>query len=159
MEQQTMRRAFFSCLLLIAIGCAVRPTGYIAANASYATYGYSDSAEGGDDYSILVKANSATSDERVAQLALLRAAHLTLERGGNRFEIIHSKNLMAQTDRMAPLPLSPSAFVPIRVGSDENKLAALVIHVLRPDATSVGPEAIDAQRVVVDLSAKLQLKP
>jgi hypothetical protein len=42
------------------------------------------------------------------------------------------------------------------VGSDENKLAALVIHVLRPDATPVGPEAIDAQRVVADLSAKLE---
>jgi hypothetical protein len=86
-----MRRALVSCLLFIAIGCAMRPTGYVAANGSYATYGYSDSAEGGDDYSILVKANPATSDERVAQLVPLRAAHLTLERGGNRFEIIHSR--------------------------------------------------------------------
>jgi hypothetical protein len=66
-------------------GCAMRPTGYVAAKGSYSTYGYSDSAEGGDDYSVLVKANSATSDERVAQLVLLRAAHLTLEKGGNRF--------------------------------------------------------------------------
>ncbi len=151
-----MCRALLSCLLLIAIGCAMRPTGYVAANSSYATYGYSDSAEGGDDYSILVKANSATSDERVAQLVLLRAAHLTLERGGNRFEIIHSKNLLAQTDRLTALPLGiGGTFVPIKVGSDENKLAALIIHVLRPDATPAGPEAIDAQRVVADLSAKL----
>jgi hypothetical protein len=153
-----MRRALVSCLLLIAIGCATGPTGYVAAHGSYATYGYSDSAEGGDDYSILVKANAATSNERVAQLVLLRAAHLTLERGGNRFEIIHSKNLLAQTDRIVPLPLPDGVFVPIKVGSDENKLAALIIHVLRPDAPAVGPEAIDAQRVVADLSAKLALK-
>jgi hypothetical protein len=156
MEQQTMYRALLSCLLLIAIGCAMRPTGYVAANASYATYGYSDSAEGGDDYSILVKANSATSDERVAQLALLRAARLTLEKGGNRFQIIHSKALQAQTDITTAVPLGGGGFIPITVGSDENKLAALVIHVLRPDATPVGPAAIDAQRVVADLGAKLQ---
>lgn len=151
-----MRRALVSCLLLIAIGCATGPTGYVAANSSYATYGYSDSAEGGDDYSILVKANSATSDERVAQLALLRAAHLTLEKGGNRFQIIHSKALQAQTDITTALPLGIGGFIPITVGSDQNKLAALVIHVMRPDATPVGPEAIDAQRVVTDLGAKLQ---
>jgi hypothetical protein len=151
-----MRRALVSCLLLIALGCAAGPTGYVAANSSYATYGYSDSAEGGDDYSVLVKANSATSDERVAQLALLRAAHLTLEKGGNRFQIIHSKNLQAQTDRIAALPLGGGGFIPITVGSDENKLAALIIHVLRPDATPAGPEIIDARRVVADLSPKLQ---
>jgi hypothetical protein len=151
-----MRRALVSCFLLIAIGCAMRPTGYVAANSSYATYGYSDSAEGSDDYSILVKANSATSDERVAQLVLLRAAHLTLERGGNRFEVIHSKNLLAQTDRMTALWLGGGLSVPISVGSDENKLAALVIHVLRPDAAPAEPESIDAQGVVTELSAKLE---
>src|SRR5208282_5614330 len=80
-----MRRAVVACFLLIAIGCAMRPTGYVAARGSWATYGYSDGAEGGDDYSILVKANAATSDEQVAQLVLLRAAHLTLEKGGKRF--------------------------------------------------------------------------
>jgi len=153
-----MRRAVVACFLLIAIGCAMRPTGYVAARGSWATYGYSDGAEGGDDYSILVKANAATSDEQVAQLVLLRAAHLTLEKGGNRFEIIHTKNLQAQTDRIAPLLLPGGLLIPIKVGSDENKLAALIIHLLRPDAPPVGPEAIDAQRVVADLSAKLALK-
>jgi hypothetical protein len=136
---------------LVATGCAMRPTGYVAANSSYSTYGYSDTAEGGDDYSILVKANSATSDERVAQLVLLRAAHLTLEKGANRFIVIHSQNLTA------PFELMSSIYsIPVSVGTDENKLAALVIHVLRPDAMVAASESIDAQRVVTELSAKLE---
>jgi hypothetical protein len=136
---------------LAVAGCAMRPTGYVAAHGPPADYGYSDSAEGGDDYSILVKANSATSDERVAQLVLLRAAHLTLEKGGNRFIVIHSQSLTAPTERMAVL-----YNIPVSVGTDENKLAALVIHVLPPDATPAGSESIDAQRIVTELSAKLE---
>jgi len=114
-------------------------------------YGYSDSAEGGGDYSILVKANSATSDERVAQLVLLRAAHLTLEKGGKRFIVIHSQSLTVPSEHMAVI-----YNIPVSVGIDEDKLAALVIHVLGPDATQAGPESIDAQRVVTELSAKLE---
>lgn len=151
----TARRALVLCLLLVATGCATRPTGYVAAKGSYSAYGYSDSAEGGGDYSILVKANSATSDERVAQLVLLRAAHLTLERGANRFIVIHSQNLTAPFERIEPITWGALS-IPVVVGTDENKLAALVIHVLRPDATPVGPESIDAQRVVTELSAKLE---
>jgi hypothetical protein len=150
------RRALVLCILLVAIGCATRPTGYVAAYGSYSTYGYSDSAEGGGDYSILVKANSATSAERVAQLVMLRAAHLTLEKGAYRFIVIHSKNLTAATERMAPMYVGRGVFIPVSVGTDENKLAALVIHVLPPDATPARPESIDAQRVVTELSAKLE---
>jgi len=134
----------------------MRPTGYVVAKGSYSTYGYSDSAEGGDDYSILVKANSSTSDERVAQLVLLRAAHLTLEKGANRFIVIHSQNLTAPFERMAAIPVGGGLLIPVSVGTDENKLAALVIHVLRPDAASAGPESIDAQRVVTELSAQFE---
>jgi len=137
-------------------GCAWQPTSYVAAKGSYSTYGYSDSAEGGDDYSILVKANPATSDERVVQLVLLRAAHLTLEKGGNRFVVIHSQNLTAPSERLNGIPMAGGLVIPVSVGTDENKLAALVIHVLRPYATAAEPEAIDAQRVVTELSARLE---
>jgi hypothetical protein len=139
------------CLLLVATACATRPTGYVAAYRSYSTYGYSDNAEGGGDYSILVKANPATSDERVAQLVMLRAAHLTLEKGANRFVVIHSQILCAPSERLAAI-----YNIRVSVGTDENKLAALVIHVLGPDATPAAPESIDAQRVVTELSAKLE---
>jgi hypothetical protein len=149
------RRLMVLCLLLVATGCATRPTGYVAAHGSYSTYGYSDSAEGSGDYSILVKANPATSDERVAQLVLLRAAHLTLEKGANRFIIIHSQNRTAPSERVAVIYIAGGA-IPVSVGTDENKLAALVIHVLPPDATPARPESIDAQRVVTELSAKLE---
>jgi hypothetical protein len=134
----------------------VRPTGYVAAKGSYATYGYSDSAEGGGDYSILVKANPATSNERVAQLVLLRAAHLTLENGANRFIVVHSQNLTAAAERRAAIYVGGGVFIPVSVGTDENKLAALVIHLLPRDATAAGSESIDAQRVVTELSAKLE---
>jgi hypothetical protein len=144
------------CLLFVATGCAMRPTGYVAANGGYSAYGYSDSAESDGDFSILVKANPATSNERVAQLVLLRAARLTLEKGANRFIVIHSQNLIAEFERMTPMPIGRGLFIPVSVGSDENKLAALVIHVLPPDATAAGPESIDAKRVVTELSATLE---
>ena len=81
----------------------MRPTGYVAAKGGISPSGYSDSAEGAGDYSILVKANPATSNERVAQLVLLRAAHLTLEKGANRFIVIHSQNLTAASSQhLAP---------------------------------------------------------
>jgi hypothetical protein len=134
----------------------MQPTGYVAANGGYSAYGYSDSAESDGDFSILVKANPATSNERVAQLVLLRAARLTLEKGANRFIVIHSQNLIAEFERMTPMPIGRGLFIPVSVGSDENKLAALVIHVLPPDATAAGPESIDAKRVVTELSATLE---
>jgi hypothetical protein len=150
------RRSLVLCLLVVATGCALRPTGYVAANASYSTYGYSDSAEGGGDYSILVKANSATSGERVALLVLLRAAHLTLEKGASRFIVIHSQNLTAPSERRTAIYVGGGVSIPVNVGTDEDKLAALVIHVLPPDATAAGSESIDAHSVVTELSTKLK---
>jgi hypothetical protein len=141
--------------VLFTLGCALRPTGYVAASYRNSNYGYSDNSEGSDDYSILVKGNEATSAERVAQLALLRAAYLTLEKGGNRFTIIHSESLAAQFDRLTAFPLW-GVSIPVSTGTSESKIAALVIHVLHPDTAPAAPGVLDAQMIVADLSAKVQ---
>jgi hypothetical protein len=137
-------------------GCAARPTGYVDASGTFSgPYGYSTTSMGRDEYSILVRANSVTPDERVAQIALLRAAHLTVEKGGNRFNIIHSESLGYQYQSINSVAIG-GVLIPVSTSPSENKLAALVIHVAMPGTTSVVPDTIDAQQVVADLSAKLQ---
>jgi hypothetical protein len=73
-------------------GCA-RPTGYVKANSLFSStaYGYSDKRINGDEFSIVVLGNSRTSEARVAEIALLRAAHLTKEDGRTHFVIMKQK--------------------------------------------------------------------
>jgi hypothetical protein len=150
------RRSIVLGLALVLAGCAARPTGYVDTSGAFnGPYGYSTTSMGRDEYSILVRANSVTPDERVAQIALLRAAHLTIEKGGNRFNIIHSESVVYQYQRIKSVGVF-GAVIPVGTVSDEDKLAALVIHVSLPGTTPVAPDAIDAQQVVADLSSKLQ---
>jgi hypothetical protein len=143
-------------LALSVAGCVARPTGYVDANTLlHAPYGFSVTPMGGDEYSILVRANSVTPTERVAEIALLRAAHLTIEKGGNRFSIIHSESLTYHYQRLNSVPIG-GVFIPVSTSPSADKLAALVIHVSLPGATPVAPDAIDAERVVADLSSKLK---
>jgi hypothetical protein len=136
--------------------CATNPTGYVDAGGKHnRPYGYSVTAMGADEYSILVRANSVTPDERVAQIALLRAAHLTVEKGGNQFNIIHSASLVNRYQTLIMVSVY-GGLIPVGTSADEDKLAALVIHVSLPGATPVAPDAIDAHQVVADLGGRLQ---
>lgn len=136
--------------------CASRPTGYVDANGTFnAPYGYSVTPMGDDEFSVLVRANSVTPSERVAQIALLRAAHLTLEKGGNQFNIIHSESLVHQYQTVESVVVF-GGLIPVGTSTAEDKLAALVIHVSIAGAAPVAPDALDAHQVVANLGARLQ---
>lgn len=142
--------------LLAGTACATRPTGYVDAGGTFAApYGYGVTDMGGDEFSILLRANSATPSERVAQIVLLRAAHLTLEKGGDQFNIIHSESLVHQYQTVESVVIF-GGLIPVAAGTGEDKLAALVIHVTVAGAASVAPDALDARQVVADLGARLQ---
>ena len=141
---------------LAVTGCAAHPTGYVEASGLFnAPYGFSVSAMGRDEYSILVRANAVTATDRVAEIALLRAANLTIEKGGNQFIIIHSQSLSYPYQSVNAVVFK-GVYVPVGIYSSEDKLAALVIHIVLPGSTSAAPDAIDAREVVAKLGTKLQ---
>ncbi len=94
-------------IILVLVGCA-RPTGYTKAS-SFLTgttgYGYKDKRINGDEFSIVVLGNPSTSKERVAEIALLRAAHLTKEQGGTHFVIIKQKTETTEKAVTMSIPL------------------------------------------------------
>lgn len=145
-------------LSLAVSACAARPTGYVDASGSFSgPYGYSTTPMGRDEYSILVRANSITPDDRVAQIALLRAAHLTIETGGNWFNIIHSEALKYQYQTVNSVPVR-GVFIPVSTSTSSDKLTTLIVHVSLPGDTPAAPDAVDAQQVVTDLRVKLHLR-
>jgi hypothetical protein len=153
--QGIMALAIFAAIFAGA-GCASRPTGYVDASGTFnAPYGYSVTPMDDDEFSILVRANSVTSNERVAQIALLRAAQLTLEKGGNQFSIIHSEGLVHRYQTVESVIVF-GGLIPVATGTAEDKLAALVIHVSYARSVPVPPDSIDARQVVTDLGAMLQ---
>jgi hypothetical protein len=141
---------------LAVAGCAAHPTGYVEARGSFeAPYGFSISAMGSDEYSILVRANSMTTTDRAAEIALLRAANLTIEKGGTQFKIIHSENLSYPYEHVNSVVFK-GVVVPVSISSAEDRVAALVIHIVLPGSSSAAPDAIDARDVITNLGAKLQ---
>jgi hypothetical protein len=143
------------CLALVA--CAAGPTGYVAADPDWGRpYGYSDQPLGSGEYSVVVKTNPATPEERAGELALLRAAHLTLEKGGTRFTVEHRDALEVPAARPVSIAVpTPGGFVPLAIGETASHygLVALVIRVLPAGAGGAG--TIDAQGVVDRLGPKL----
>jgi hypothetical protein len=141
---------------LAVAGCAAHPTGYVEARGSFeAPYGFSVSAMGSDEYSILVRANALTTADRAAEIALLRAANLTIEKGGAQFEIIHSEGLSYPNEHINSVVFK-GVPVPVSISSSEDKVAALVIHIVLPGSASAAPDAINAREVVAKLGTKLQ---
>jgi hypothetical protein len=159
-------------LLLLALGgCALQPTGYVdAASVHHAPYGYRFTALGGDDYSVFVRANVATARDRVAKIALLRAAHLTLEQGGDRFALIHADGMSYRYTTLNSVVVG-GALLPVGTAAGENELAALVVHIYRPGDALPGrgvpggdssrgdvPSGVvyEARRIVADLDPEFE---
>lgn len=141
-------------LALLATACtrpADRPTAYSKADTVWTgQYGYSDKAIGGGEFSVAFTASHKTGRERTAELALLRAAHLTREQGSTHFVVVSRK--MVESERSAviiggiPLP-GGVLMVPIGENLHKEPTAALVIRVVQPDA-AVPAEALAADDVI-----------
>jgi len=143
-----------SIIILIGLGLAgcAQPTGYTKAGLSTATtnYGYRDKRINGDEFSIVVLGNPVTSNARVAEIALLRAAHLTKEEGRTHFVIINQK--AETTERAVPMSIPlflGGVLVPVPVGekTDKEPMAVLLIRLL-PLQPAYPPDALNAAEVI-----------
>ena len=81
----TGRRASALLIALALSACAATPTPYQVADDGG---GYSDQQLESDRYRVKFEGNSATSRETVEDLALYRAAELTLQTGNDYFKVV-----------------------------------------------------------------------
>ncbi len=148
-------------IILGLVGCA-RPTGYTKSASSFLTgakgYGYSDKRINGDEFSIVVLGNPSTSKARVAEIALLRAAHLTKEQGRTHFVIIKQKTQTTEKAVPISIPLYVGGvLVPVPVGekTDKEPMAILLIRLL-PLQPAYPPDALNAAEVIDNLAKQLK---
>ena len=100
---------------LLAVACG-GPTPYRPAGALWGSYGHSDVALGGDEYGVTVRATGATSDARVADMLVLRAAEIAREHGRTHFTVLH-RDAGVRNDpgtRVLSVPVG-GLFVPVLV--------------------------------------------
>jgi hypothetical protein len=147
-------------IILGLVGCA-RPTGYTKAS-SFLTgtkgYGYSDKRINGDEFSIVVLGNPLTSKARVAEIALLRAAHLTKEEGRTHFVIMKQKAMSTEKAVLISIPLwfgGPMVMVPVGEKTTKEPMAILLIRLL-PLQPAYPPDALNAAEVVEQITKHLE---
>lgn len=135
------------------------PTGYVKADPLWTSrYGYSDKSIGDDEFSVVATGNSSTRKERVAEIALLRAAHLTQEQGRTHFVVLKDKTqtLGAEAPILLNLSLSGATeLVPIGTQTSQETTAILLIRIL-PRAAGYPPDAIDAGETIAGFARRLE---
>jgi len=148
-------------IILGLVGCA-RPTGYTKSASPFFTgakgYGYSDKRISDDEFSIVVLGNPLTSKARVAEIALLRAAHITKEQGRTHFVIIKQK--VETTEKAVPISIPlfiGGVLVPVPVDEKTNRepLAILLIRLL-PLESAYPQDALNVADVIEQLTKYLQ---
>jgi hypothetical protein len=85
------RVALAACVALLAAACAdTRPTGY---HPMGPRGGFTELKLSPDTYRITVQTNEYTSEVRAQNIAFLRAAHLTLQSGHDRYVIVGGRGV------------------------------------------------------------------
>jgi hypothetical protein len=157
-------KGLIGCIIILLIlglmGCA-RPTGYTKAS-SFLTgtkgYGYSDKRINGGEFSIVVLGNPSTSKARAAEIALLRAAHLTKDEGRTHFIIIKQKAMSTEKAVLISIPLwfgGPMVMVPVGEKTTKEPMAILLIRLL-PLQPAYPPDALNAAEVVEQIAKHLE---
>jgi len=153
--------AFACAAVLAAAACSQvpgGPTAYAPIDPVWGnTYGYSDKRVGADEFSVFAAGNPATEAERVAEIALLRAAHLTLEHGRSHFVVVQRTARAVANEHLITVPIvMPGIFLPVPVDSKstEEQVAILIVRLVAKGA-EVPPEGIDAEAVVTHLAPRL----
>jgi hypothetical protein len=122
------------------------------------SYGYNVKDLGDGEYAILVRASQATPPERLEDIARLRAAHLTLDKGATHFTIIHTSSLTIPTRTDVTIPITIRGAIlqaPFASFVDQDKLAVVVVSI-RGAAASAVAGSIDARAVVNRLAPVLE---
>jgi hypothetical protein len=147
-------------LAFVLVGCAPiygGPTGYTKSDPVWGTkYGYTDKLIGKDEHSVVVTGNPNTSRERVADIALLRAARLTIEHERTHFLILNqvSKELSAYEMISAPLG-GLLVWFPISERETKEPRAVLLIRLL-PTDVKLPANALGAAAVIDEVGARLK---
>lgn len=97
--------AFFLALVLIVILSACSTTYHPMG----LTGGYSDSRLAPDIYRVAFYGNAYTANERVKDLALLRAAELTVQQGFKYFSVVEENNYAKVTSHTTPGHINTTA--------------------------------------------------
>lgn len=154
--------AIWILILLAAAACSPihgGPTGYRPIDPLWGNdYGYRDKQIGADEFSVFAVGNPGSPAERVAEIALLRAAHLTLEHDRSHFLVVQRKAKAVTREALVTVPVVlPGVFLPVPVAaqSAEEQVAILIVRLLPEDA-AMTPEALDASAIVSHLSARLE---
>ncbi len=143
-------------IILVLAGCT-GPTGYTKASSPFTGttgYGYSNKRINGDEFSIVALGNPLTSKTRVAEIALLRAAHLTKEEGRTHFVIIKQKVETTEKAVLISIPLFVGGVpvsIPVGEKTDKEPLAILLIRLL-PLRPAYPPDALNAAEVTEELA-------
>lgn len=141
--------------------------GLILAAACQSELGYQESVDFGPGYrdreiapgefSVVVKGYPSTPPERVARLALLRAARLAVEQGRDAFVILDRIETTQQTSLMTTLfipgPEGVALFVPVSVGTASEPIAFLLIAPVAEE--SKAPDALRAEPLIAEMTAQL----
>ncbi len=144
-------------IILGLVGC-VRPTGYTKASSWTDGHGYRDKRINGDEFSIVVLGNPSTSEARVAEIALLRAARLTKEEGRTHFVIIKQKAETAGKAVTTSIPLFVGGVlvsVPVGEKTTEEPMAILLIRLL-PLQAAYPSDALIAAEVIEEIAKHLK---
>jgi hypothetical protein len=142
--------------LTLLVACA-GPTGYEPSSIWNDGYGWSDKPAGPDEFSVVVRANSHTSPERAARIAVLRAARLTLEQGCERFVVIDQESAQRRQEQFTSAPVTSGGqtlFVPLEPRTTQEAVAVLLIALVRPGAPPVEGE-VDAAALEAELAPGL----
>jgi hypothetical protein len=146
-------------MLLAVVGCTPMyggPTGYTKADPSWGgPYGYSDKNIGSDEFAIIVTGNPKTSKERVADIALLRAARLADEQKRTHFVILNRST--QQLEGYATVNLfvgAPLIFLPVGETPKQEPHAVLVVRLL-PNDQPRSDDALKTADVIAELSPRV----
>lgn len=148
-------------LAAVLVACAappkMEPTRYARAEGP-AGYGYRDMDLGGDEFSIFAAGNRLTSKERVAEIALLRAARITRERGRTHFVILQRGGGTHEVSHVLMIPVFVGGVLaPIPVGERTTaEPMSLILIRLLPPQSSYPQDALDAGETVRRLAKRVE---
>ena len=152
-------RALLLAGLLVGLTGCFGPTEYQRASVWNDGYGYEDRVVGQDEYSVVVRCNPRTSMERAARIALLRAAHLTLENGHERFEVLDQETAHRAQDIMTNVAAYSSRtgaiLVPVNKATTREPVAVLLVRMVPADHP-LEAQVLDARQVVADIEPELE---
>lgn len=147
-------------VLVLAGACSpsqtAKPTGYEKTDPVWGSqFGYRDQRISPDEYSVIVSGTPSTPAQQVADVALLRAAHITRENGGRHFVVRDAEVSVLSSDETVSAPiLGLFLWFPVARRSTEEPLAVLLFEIVREgDGSSEGHVLADT--VIETLSEKL----